>query len=109
MSKAQMQSLSGFCNVSVDEGPWATFDAIDHRHQIQQHTITITVSTVQTKQRIANSLDYSDATLGRAITQDIEELGLKAGDRLDPSTLLRDASACESCLLPCSVRFLAGQ
>ena len=106
--KARMQSIAGFQNVSLDEGPWDNFDANDHLEQIRQHTITITVPTEHAKTRIARHLEYGSATLGRAITDNLDDLGLQAGDRLDPSPLLRNVDLFEGLVPPFAILFWRG-
>ena len=58
--------------------------------------------------RLVRNLEYNRNCRGRALTRDLQELGLRKGSRLEPSPSLPDVSMLEMMPLPLEVTFWVG-
>ena len=81
--KHQFQDLSMY-NVSLNEAPWALFDAQGHVAEVARHVIQVRIESVDVRSMVLQALRHSGPAGSRYVYKDIVTLSLKAGDRLEP-------------------------
>ena len=88
--------------------PWAPTTAGDYEEACARCERLVVIATPALRARVAALLFYDKRTLGsrgRALRDDLPELRLLAGDRLEPSPGCLDVGAFEALALPATVVF----
>jgi hypothetical protein len=86
---------------------WVTNTDDDYHRACDRCEVHVRL-TAATKAMVLQYLRYDkrdDGAHGRAIVKDIELLGLRANDRLEPSSVLPDVSKLEDLVVPATVTF----
>ncbi len=86
---------------------WTTNTDADYHRACERCEVQVRL-TAATKATVLQYLRYdkrNDGSHGRALVQDIEVLGLRANDRLEPSSVLSDVSKLEDLPVPATVTF----
>ena len=108
IGKHQFQDLNCFSNVTVNEAPWELFGLAQHVAEVQRHTVQVQIESPDVRSAVLQVLRHSGYTGGRYVCRDIASLGLRAGDRLDPSVTLQDVHQFEFQTCPFSCVFWRG-
>ena len=93
--KSDLASLYNFAPVSFAETPWESMNHEGWEEACASAEIRVTL-TLEDHTRIKNRLFYDRRTAGnwgRCLTYAYERLGLRAGDRLEPTRALPDVAA----------------
>jgi len=101
-------SMYTFDDLNEPGLPWDTVGVDDYEAACRRCERHVVVATEAQRTRIQEQLFYDKRAAGshgRSLKSDIGEMNLKAGDRLEPNTALRDVAGFEQLPLPATVLF----
>jgi hypothetical protein len=101
-------SMYDFDDLNEPGLPWAELGVDDYEAACRRCERHVVVTTAAQRTRIQQQLYYDKraaGSRGRSLKEDIDEMNLKAGDRLEPNEALRDVADFEQLPLPATVLF----
>ena len=89
----------------MDGGPWTLYDEAQRQEDVERSTLKVVIEDMPTRALVLKGLRFNKSLVGRGLICDVPSLGLRKGNRLEPSLELMDTFTFEAQTPPFEATF----